>query len=567
MIHESAPRVRIPVAGLLIWSSLSLVASGQGLLAAFYGDSQGEQLGHAVGLAGDLDGDGIPDVIAGSHLDDNNGTDSGSARVVSSKTGAILFTADGGSPGDQLGSSVGGVGDVDGDGVPDLITGAPFDDNSSFVDAGSAIVYSGATGSTLSLITGSNTDARLGWSVAGGRDVNNDGQPDFVVGAPRDSTTFIREGAAFVYSGSGSLIYGFHGDSTWDHIGWSVNMAGDVDGDGFEDVVVGAPFEVLGSSTGTVRVYSGKTGSTIHTFVGIANHADSYGWAVAGAGDVDGDGAADLIVGMPNLDGPGALFDVGGVQVLSGQSGALLYQVAGGQFGVLFGSSVTGVGDVTGDGLDDVAAGEPVATVDGVLYGGAIRVLDGMTGVDLWKVGGKGGSDTLGWSAAGLGDVNGDGRGDLAVGVSGSDVAAKDAGGVYILSGTCGSISTYGAGCAGTGGYVPTLSLSGCPTPDGSITLEIELGLAGSTALLLASYGQGSAPLPGGCTLLLQSPLVGPWFLPLASSPWGGAIEVQSGPLPPQPQGVPVFLQAFIPDPGAANGQFSSTNGVTFSIE
>jgi hypothetical protein len=124
---------------------LALTAAAQGQVThapnfPFSGDSANDQFGISVSGAGDVNGDGFDDLIVGAHLDDNNGGSSGSARVLSGATGAILYTFSGDSAGDQFGFSVSGAGDVDGDGFDDLIVGAFLDDNNG-TDSGSARVF------------------------------------------------------------------------------------------------------------------------------------------------------------------------------------------------------------------------------------------------------------------------------------------------------------------------------------------------------------------------------------------------------------------------------------------
>ena len=129
------------IAGLLAGGLLAAGAAAQNpaQLWQWYGDSAGDWFGRSVSSAGDVDGDGFDDVVVGAYRDDNNGTDSGSARVFSGATGAILHTWNGDSAGDQFGWSVSGAGDVDGDGFDDVVVGAPHDDNNG-TDSGSATV-------------------------------------------------------------------------------------------------------------------------------------------------------------------------------------------------------------------------------------------------------------------------------------------------------------------------------------------------------------------------------------------------------------------------------------------
>lgn len=313
-------------------------ASGA-LLRTFYGNTYTEHFGASVSGAGDVNNDGFDDVIVGGHLDDNNGTDSGSATVFSGKTGGILYYYNGDAAGDQFGTSVKGVGDVNGDGYDDFIIGAPWTDVTG-ANYGTTRVYSGATGAVLYTIHGSSTFVGSGLAVSGAGDVNADGIPDFIIGA--------RTNRARVYNGAtGGLLYLYSGQTSADKFGSSVCGAGDVNNDGYDDFIIGAPNDVFFPTLpGRARVYSGATGLLLHSFEGITLY-DRLGHSVSGAGDVNNDGFDDLIVG--SYTGRAAIY--------SGSNGAILYEFAAGVGADGFGRCVSLAGDINNDGFPDMLVG------------------------------------------------------------------------------------------------------------------------------------------------------------------------------------------------------------------
>jgi hypothetical protein len=315
-----------------------------------------------------------------------------------------------------LGQSVSGAGDVDGDGFDDLILGAYNAAPGGLSGAGSAYVYSGATGALIWQFDGQAAGDRLG-SVSGAGDVDGDGFDDLIVGAnTANPGGLTNAGSAYVYSGAtGALIWQFDGQAAGDSLGRSVSGAGDVDGDGFDDLILGAYNAAPGglSGAGSAYVYSGATGALLGQFDGQAT-GDGLGVSVSGAGDVDGDGFDDLIVGAYLAD-PGGLSNAGSAYVYSGATGALIRQFDGQAVYEDLGHSVSGAGDIDGDGFDDVIVGASAASPGGLAYAGSAYVYSGATGALLRQFDGQAAFDRLG-SVSGAGDVDGDGFDDLIVG-------------------------------------------------------------------------------------------------------------------------------------------------------
>ena len=184
------------------------------------------------------------------------------------------------------------------------------------IEAGRAYVYSGQYGDTIYTFTGEAAYDWFGYSVSGAGDVDDDGYADFIVGAGRNDAGGSNAGRAYVYSGRyGNLLYTFTGEAASDYFGNSVSGAGDVDGDGYADLIVGARYnDAGGNDAGRAYVYSGQTGGLIYTFNGEAA-GDLFGYRVSGAGDLDGDGNVELMVGAKYNDAGGT--DAGRAYVFS----------------------------------------------------------------------------------------------------------------------------------------------------------------------------------------------------------------------------------------------------------
>ena len=309
--------------------------------------------------------------------------------------------------------------------------------------AGSAYVYSGADGSLLYRKDGAAAGDRFGRSVSGARDVNGDGKADFIVGAwTADPGGNFGAGSAYVYSGAdGSLLYRKDGAARNDFFGGSVAAAGDVNGDGKADFIVGAQIDLLGLNPGRVYVYSGADGSLLYQKDAAAAF-DEFGSSVSAAGDVNGDGKADFIVGANGTDAGGNQ-DAGSAYVYSGANGSLLYQRDGAVAFDQFGFSVSTAGDVNGDGKADFIVGAATASTGGKVSAGSAYVYSGADGSLLHQKDGAAAGDIFGVSVSTAWDVNGDGKADFIVGANGADpppFGIFNAGSAYVYSGADGSL-------------------------------------------------------------------------------------------------------------------------------
>ncbi|TXI16784.1 MAG: hypothetical protein E6Q62_10785 [Nitrosomonas sp.] len=366
--------------------------------------------GYSISEAGDINGDGFDDVIIGSPFAKSlNGVPSGASFVIFGKAsgfdasidlsgldGGNGFRMDGITFLEHCGSSVSNAGDVNGDGYDDLIIGAPSADSNGFLSGFTYVVFGKASGFDA-VMDLSTLDGNNGFRVDGG--------------------------------------------AAWDRLGYSVGSAGDFNGDGYDDVIIGAS----GASTSYV-VFGKESGfeaamdiSTLNGNNGL--RLDGSGMAVSNAGDVNGDGFDDVIIGAFRASTSYVVFgqasgsDALDLSSLDGNTGFLLK----GETDDYSGFSVSGAGDINGDGFDDVIVGAYRDGSNYVVFGQASRSsatldLSSLDGSNGFRVDG---SDILGFSVSDAGDVNGDGLDDVIIGAYGADPigSGSDAGSSYVIFG------------------------------------------------------------------------------------------------------------------------------------
>ena len=523
-----------PVLNGTLTAVATVAASGLSVLSqppASFGDLDGvngftigndsgnySSIGYAVSGLGDVNGDGLDDVIVGVSTFEGAGESyvvfgraaGGPASLkLSELDGSNGFRIDGAFDGDDVGRAVGGAGDVNGDGFDDIIVGGVNDGPYGFTGPGQAYVVFGSDQgfpASLALATLDGTDGfriegeelgdYAGRSVSGAGDINGDGFDDLVVGAPfagpRSDPSYpgAAPGRGYVVFGKaagfaasldlasldGSNGFRLDGEALGDQAGWSVSGAGDINGDGFDDVLVsdlsGAAGPYGGAYYGNGRAYvvfgraAGFTaaldlqsldGSDGFSVVG-ADPAARLGFSVSDAGDVNGDGLADFVLGAPGNDGFGGpasagdayvVFGTGGPQPasldLSTLDGSNGFRIAGVDIGDRTGWSVGG-GDVNGDGLGDLILGArsagatagPSGKGEAVVVFGSdqgfapIFYLTSIDGISGFRILGSAASDRAGSSVSAAGDLDGDGFGDFLVGASGVGAGAGE---VYVVFG------------------------------------------------------------------------------------------------------------------------------------
>jgi hypothetical protein len=425
-MHPRNLRLAIPVLSLLIFSAFTL-KSGNYV----------SRFNYAVSPAGDVNGDGYADLLMSIFRSDYGISKDGRVSLYLGTGNGIgqeaVWTGTCAQTAASFGETVANAGDVNGDGFADIIVGASHYSNGQD-NEGAAFVYYGSPqglSKTPSWTAESNqANAFFGNSVSSAGDVNKDGFADVVVGAPLYDDGETNEGAIFVYLGS---INGLSKEPSWyaegdqvsANFGKAVASAGDVNHDGYSDIIVGAPsydngqnnegraFLFLGSIMGITRSPA---------WTGESNQADAnYGSALACAGDVNGDGFSDVVIGANRWDEQ--MSNMGKIYVYMGSSnGFNLYPdwtFTGSQVDGNLGISVASAGDVNGDGYSEVIVGNYPTNQEKnkgsafVYYGSTRGMSDQMASISLPN----NPLASIGLSVASAGDTNGDGYADVIAGV------------------------------------------------------------------------------------------------------------------------------------------------------
>ena len=434
--------------------------------------------------------------------------------VAEGKGGFVIHGEEGG---DQSGFSVSSAGDVNGDGLSDLIIGAYGADPNDVGDAGKTYVVFGqkennspiklsdiADGNGGFVIIGEAISYASGYSVSSAGDVNGDGFDDLIIGAPNADPNFKSDaGSSYVVFGKennnpvllSEIVYGedgfvIHGELEGDNSGFSVGSAGDVNGDGLIDLIIGTlspdtlagrTYIIFGQKENEDPIQLSDISDGIGGFViKGAEHRDYSGYSVGSAGDFNGDGLADVLIGAwgadPNGENSGSTYVVFGNKEINNP--VKLSQIAAGEDGFVIngetegdysGISVSAAGDVNGDGLDDLIIGAYAADPNGNSAAGKSYVIFGTketrNPINLSQIAaGEGGfviegevkDDYSGISVSAAGDINSDGLSDLIIGASGANINGNKSGNSYVVFGKNGDNDAVQLSdiSAGEGGFV-----------------------------------------------------------------------------------------------------------------
>lgn len=490
--------------------------------------------GIAVANVGDWDGDGAADPVIGIRGHQVSGVTVGRVEVRSAKSpGTVLVGVDCG--GSDIDSAVGTVGDFDGDGRNDFVFSHPGN-----ATGGNVRLFSSATSQFVHTWNGIAAGDRFGAAVAGIGDLDGDGISDLAIGSPKEDGGLEDTGSVRVYStATKALRFVQFGLGDKAHLGAAVAAAGDVDLDGFPDVVVGAA-SAAGEPQWTMNqafVFSGATGAAIRTLAPLAFN-EGFGFSVAGVGDVNDDGSPDLVVGAPRAQ-DGTPKTLGRVDAFSGRDATVLWRQDGGSHGSQFGVEVALLGDTDGIEGDELLIREGMFVWTSRIVSardGATRTVYATQASSLKAV-------------AALGDVDGDQRADFVEGGFQSFAVISPRFGWNDL----------GHALAGVAGE-PELRGAGVLAPETPVFLRLERASKRAAAITFVGVSEVNQPFLGGTLVPAPNFLLGPF-----ETDAQGKLALDLVLRPALPSGLEFALQTWIQDPAAPQG-FSASNGLRARI-
>ena len=412
---------RITTAGMVLGlvALSSTWSAGQEILVRLDGEEPFALFGNTTVGLGDVDGDAVPDLAVGAPQE----LGLGAVYVYSGRVGSLLYRI-GSDRTAALGVSLAALDDVNGDGRADLAVGAPWYERKGGAHAGTVFLFSGADGSTIDRIHGANDNDAFGLFLANVGDLDGDGLADLAIATEQLSPD--HPGVVETYSSATrSLLWRVEGEDWLEGYGQSITALSDRNGDGIEEVAIGAPDRRVPGAVGAVEIRDGRTGAPIATLQAVPGDS-GFGRALASVLDRDGDGRRDLAVGVTSLRGFG---------------GVALHSSA--HFGLLavlrhperhrradFGAAIAAVGDANGDGFEDLFVGAPA---DGQQeLRGSATLFSGRTMAPLHTFV-ELDSRLTGQALAGVGDLDGDGLAEMIIGAPQSGDAAT--GRAFVLRG------------------------------------------------------------------------------------------------------------------------------------
>jgi FG-GAP repeat len=427
------------------------------------GETADDNFGFSLARAGDLNGDGVDDLAVGAIYNDQGGSAAGKVSIFFGgrpfDTGRDLDLV-GEAADDHFGVSVAGAGDVNGDGFDDLIVGARLNDRNGSAAGAAYIFFGGPSMDAVPdvVLVGEAADDWFGQSVAGAGDVNGDGYADVIVGAPYNDRNGSAAGAAYLFLGGPrmdnvpDLI--LTGEGADDQFGWSVGGGGDVDGDGLDDMVVGARLYPDTLANGRAYLFLGgrPPDGTPDVLLDGEAVGDWFGSVVAVLPDMNGDGRAEIGVGAPFADpvvgsvllnAAGKAYVYLGASPLSKDPSLVLH---GTQSDEQLGNDLRGAGDVNGDRRGDLLVGSHFFAPSGIRAAGKVSLYLGGDPPDdvadlAWL--GEAKDDQFGHAVAGA-DLNGEGLSESLASAVYNDQAGSGAGKAYVIF-----LDAIGVGLAG----------------------------------------------------------------------------------------------------------------------